>query len=126
MFTRSTFAACALLLTGTSVAHASTSTTGHFIFAASEIDVDHPAGALVGTLDVSVFANGNVSGYYRPADSGSFIEVLGAVDDGRIYLDIGNERPIVGTFDGAEIVGYRDFGNDRYRFKALRTEQPPT
>jgi hypothetical protein len=92
------------------------------IFTTSEVDVDRPNGALEGSLNINIFANGTLLGYFRPADGSRLIDVHGGITGKRVFVDIGGQRPIVGTYDGTTITGYRGFGSDLYRFTAIRSQ----
>lgn len=91
-------------------------------FQTSEVDVDHPDGAIEGSLNVTIAADGTISGYFHRADSGRSRDVHGALTGKTIYLDIGNQVPVEGTYVNGTIVGYRTMGKnrhlDQYRFTA--------
>ncbi|MDQ2680767.1 MAG: hypothetical protein M3Y21_07080 [Candidatus Eremiobacteraeota bacterium] len=60
-----------------------------------------------GTLQIQVSDDGIVSGYYRPADSGSFETVTGGRQGDQIWLNIGQsgDLRVTGNFVKDAIVG---------------------
>ena len=109
-----------LLALAPTVAHADV-TPGHTIFQTSEINIDRPSGAAEGNLNVSIYPDGAIIGYFRAVDSGRLIDVHGAVNGEKIYLDIGGEKPINGTLRDGKITAYRTFGSDLYKFTATES-----
>jgi hypothetical protein len=97
---------------------------GNLTFTTTLVSVDHPAGAIDGTLRLTIGAGGTILGYYRGVDSGTFRQVSGGLDGDRIYLNISGLPPMTGIYENGTIVGYTLLHNDTNRFTALPAEQP--
>ena len=73
-------------------------------------------------MNITIAADGSISGYFRLADSGRTSDVHGALTGKSIYLDIGNQVPIEGAYEKGTIVGYRNMEEDsrldQFRFTA--------
>ncbi len=97
------------------------SARGDLTFDTSFVTADHPTpGAYVGILKIRIDRDGTVSGIYRSADRGSFVDVTGGLEGDRIHLDIGDVRSIhiVGTYDKDEIDGGTWLEGRPYAFTA--------
>ena len=81
-----------------------------------------------GTLKLTLTKDGYINGYFTPADTISFITVVGGRNGSTVWFDIGNgtrTTHVTGTLQGSEIAGYAVEPNGvQYRFTAVPWVQP--
>jgi hypothetical protein len=91
---------------------------GRSTFATTFVSVDHPRGALEGSLNLTVGRDGTILGYYRAAGSANLLDVTGGVDGRNVYIDIPGFSHITGQVGSGGIVGYTYFAGEMQRFTA--------
>ena len=72
----------------------------------SDVDADHNYGVAEGSLRLTIGADGSILGYFRPVDQGRLIDVHGSLTGTKIYLYIGNDLAINGTYRDGKLDGY--------------------
>lgn len=75
-------------------ASASASTQTTYTTALTQVEPISAPGEFDGKLKLTVSSAGLVSGYYIPADSGSILTVVGGVQQGKYWMDIGGNAPL--------------------------------
>jgi hypothetical protein len=92
-------------------------------FETSLVAVDRPTGgAFEGTLNLTISADGIVSGWFRDDGRSSLRTVTGGVEGDQIWLEIGSRQAfhIDGTYRNGVIVGYTHL-DQNYEFEAKPT-----
>jgi len=69
----------------------SQSTHMTYTTALTQVEPVPGAGEFDGKLKLTVTSGGIVSGYYFPADEGTIVSVVGGVQDGKYWMDLGGE-----------------------------------
>jgi len=86
----------------------------------SDVDIDRNlGGAAQGSLRLTIGSDGNIIGYFRTVDRARYVDVHGALTGTKIYLDIGSDNPIEGTYTDGKLDAYTLEGLDRHHFTAV-------
>jgi hypothetical protein len=81
--------ALAALLVAPVAASTPTTTSTSYTTALTQVEPVSAPGEFDGTMKLSVTTDGIVSGYYIPADEGTIVPVVGGVQNGKYWMDIG-------------------------------------
>jgi hypothetical protein len=84
------------------------------------------AGAFGGTLNLDIFGDGIVTGFYRADDTVTLRQVTGGLSGDRIWIDLGFDRGYIsGTYRDGKIDAYTGLlGIQPYRFTAVPAIPP--